>query len=204
MIKNIVFDVGKVLVSYEPDLYMEHILGFDKRTRDAVNAAMFQNPLWEESDRGALSTEELIRGFMNQNPFYEKEILEAHRNVGKCIELFPYVIEWMTDLKKRGYHLYILSNYAEYTFEQTKEKMALLPFMDGTVFSYECKWIKPEKEIYEYICSKYQLKPEECVFLDDRQLNVEGAQKAGWKGIVFENYQQARGDLNQLLEKDSL
>lgn len=204
MIKNIIFDVGKVLVSYEPDWYMENILGFDQRTREAVNGAMFQNPLWEESDRGALSTEELIRGFVNQNPSYEKEILEAHKNVGKCIELFPYVIEWMTDLKKRGYQLYILSNYAEYTFEQTKEKMAFLPFMAGTVFSYECKWIKPEKEIYEYICSKYQLKPEECVFLDDRQLNVESAQNAGWKGIVFENYQQAREDLNQLLKNDSL
>lgn len=204
MIKNIVFDVGKVLVSYEPDAYMENILRFDAETRHAVNKAMFQNPLWEESDRGALSTEELIKGFVHNNPAYEQQILKAHENVGDSIALFPYVVDWMTNLKKRGYHLYILSNYAEYTFQQTKEKMGFLPFMDGAVFSYECKLIKPEKEIYEYLCEKYQLKPEECVFLDDRQLNVDGAIDAGWKGIVFENYQQASHDLNQLLEKYSL
>ncbi|MEE1030804.1 MAG: HAD family phosphatase [Ruminococcus sp.] len=199
MIKNIVFDVGKVLVSYDPDTYMEKILGYDETTRQAVNAAMFQNPLWEESDRGALSTEELVEGFVKNNPAYKEQIVRAHRQVGDSIELFPYVIDWMADLKERGYRLYILSNYAEYTYQQTEDKMAFLPFMDGAVFSYECKYIKPEKEIYAYLCEKYHLNPDECVFLDDRQSNIDGAVQAGMKGILFENYEQATDALHVLL-----
>lgn len=178
---------------------MEKILGYDETTRQAVNAAMFQNPLWEESDRGALSTEELVEGFVKNNPAYKEQIVRAHRQVGDSIELFPYVIDWMADLKERGYRLYILSNYAEYTYQQTEDKMAFLPFMDGAVFSYECKYIKPEKEIYAYLCEKYHLNPDECVFLDDRQSNIDGAVQAGMKGILFENYEQATDALHVLL-----
>lgn len=199
MIKNIIFDVGNVLVEYNPDGLM-HRLGFDEETLQAVNQAVFQNELWNESDRGVLSPEELLEAFIANNPAYEKEIRQVIDAVGDTISLMPYTVEWVKGLKERGYHLYILSNYAEYTYEKTSHKMEFLPYMDGVVFSYRCKLIKPEKEIYEYICETYGLKPEESVFLDDREDNVQAARNMGMNGIVFENYAQGSETLEQLLK----
>ena len=199
MIKNIIFDVGNVLVEYNPDGLMRR-LGFDEETLQAVNQAVFQNELWNESDRGVLSPEELLEAFIANNPAYEKEIRQVIDAVGDTISLMPYAVEWVKGLKERGYHLYILSNYAEYTYEKTSHKMEFLPYMDGVVFSYRCKLIKPEKEIYEYICKTYELKPEESVFLDDRKDNVEAARNMGMHGIVFENYAQGSETLEQLLK----
>ena len=199
MIKNIIFDVGKVLVEYDPDGMMKK-LGFDEETLQTVNQAVFQNELWNESDRGVLSPEELLEAFIANNPAYEKEIRQVIDAVGDTISLMPYAVEWVKGLKERGYHLYILSNYAEYTYEKTSHKMEFLPYMDGVVFSYRCRLIKPEKEIYEYICKTYELKPEESVFLDDRKDNVEAARNMGMHGIVFENYAQGSETLEQLLK----
>ena len=199
MIKNIIFDVGKVLVEYDPDGMMKK-LGFDEETLQTVNQAVFQNELWNESDRGVLSPEELLEAFIANNPAYEKEIRQVIDAVGDTISLMPYAVEWVKGLKERGYHLYILSNYAKYTYEKTSHKMEFLPYMDGVVFSYRCKLIKPEKEIYEYICKTYELKPEESVFLDDRKDNVEAARNMGMHGIVFENYAQGSETLEQLLK----
>ena len=199
MIKNIIFDVGNVLVEYNPDGLMRR-LGFDEETLQTVNQAVFQNELWNESDRGVLSPEELLEAFIANNPAYEKEIRQVIDAVGDTISLMPYTVEWVKGLKEKGYHLYILSNYAEYTYEKTSHKMEFLPYMDGVVFSYRCKLIKPEKEIYEYICKTYELKPEESVFLDDRKDNVEAARNMGMHGIVFENYAQGSETLEQLLK----
>lgn len=199
MIKNIIFDVGKVLVEYDPDGYLK-TLGFDEETQEAVNDAMFRSPLWDESDRGALSPEELLAGFIANNPAYEAQIRRARESVGNTIELKPYAVEWVKELKERGFRLYILSNYAQYTFEQTEHKMKFLPFMDGVVFSYQCKMIKPEREIYEYICEKYDLLPSECVFLDDRQVNTEGARSIGMHAILFKSYEQGLEELNKMLK----
>lgn len=201
MIKNIIFDVGKVLMAYEPDEYMEK-LGFTPREREAVNQAMFQHPFWNESDRGALSSEKLLEGFISHNPDYEKQIRQAYETAGKTITLMPHTLEWVKALKDRGYRLYILSNYAEHTFEQTSDEMKFLSYMDGAVFSFQCKLIKPEQEIYRYLCEKYELVPEESIFLDDRQENVEAARAYGMQAIQVHSYEQASSQLNQVLDKE--
>ena len=201
MIKNVIFDVGKVLMEYDPEGFLK-CLGFDEKTQNAVNEAMFRNHLWwEESDRGTMTPAELLEGFVSNNPAYEKEIRKTHRMVGGTIELIPYAVEWVKNLKSRGYRLYILSNYAEYTYEQTEHKMKFLPYMDGTVFSYRCKLLKPEKEIYEYICKKYNLIPAECVFLDDREENTKAARSFGMQAITFSDYETDSEKLEDLLRK---
>lgn len=199
MIKNIIFDVGKVLMSYEPEKYMEN-LGFTKQEIEAVNKAMFQHPFWNESDRGSLSSQELLEGFISHAPAYEEQIRRAYETVGETIALLPHTVDWVREMKERGYRLYILSNYAERTFEQTRDQMEFLKFMDGAVFSFQCRLIKPEEEIYRYLCSRYELTPEETIFLDDRPENVETARKCGIHGIVFENFEQASLQLEEELK----
>jgi len=198
MIKNIIFDIGKVLVSYEPTEYMKS-LGLKEDAIDAINGAMFENKLWEESDQGLYTPEECLQKFIAGAPKYEAEIRQIHSTVGKTIELFPFAMEWLQDLKDRGYKLYILSNYSENMLNQTKEKLKFLSIVDGTVFSYKCKLMKPSSKIYEYLCQKYSLNCSECVFVDDRMENVEGAQRSGIVAVHFRDYKQAKTDLEEML-----
>ena len=198
MIKNVIFDIGKVLVSYEPTEYMKS-LGLDEDAIDAINGAMFENKLWEESDQGLYTPEECLAKFIEGAPKYEAEIRQIHATVGKTIELYPYVMDWLKELKDRGYKLYILSNYSENMLNQTKDKLKFLSLVDGTVFSYKCKLMKPSGKIYEYLCQKYSLNCSECVFVDDRIENVEGAQRNGIVAVHFRDFKQAKADLEEML-----
>ena len=198
MIKNIVFDVGKVLVAFTPVEMMKG-LGFEDKTCEIVLNAVFHNKLWDVNDKGIMTTEELIQGFIANAPEYEKEIKLAFEHVGDAIEMFPFVMEWVQDLKARGYQLYIISNYGDYTYEQTKHKMKFLSYMDGIIFSYQQKMIKPDLEIYEKLLKDYDLKAEECVFIDDRLENIEAAQKVGYAGIQFFGYEDAKVKLEEML-----
>ncbi len=201
MIRNIIFDVGKVLVSYEPDAYMDR-LGLNEAQKKRINEAMFENKLWDDSDQGLKAPEEFLQAFIANAPELEQEIRLIHATVGKTVGLMPYALEWVQDLKARGYHLYILSNYSENMMNQTRSMLKFLPFMDGEVFSYTIKMLKPDPAIYQYLCEKYQLDPKECVFIDDRAVNIEAARREGIRGILFQNYAQAGNELDAILRNN--
>ena len=94
--------------------------------------------------------------------------------------------------------MYILSNYGDWTYRRTKDNaLDFLPLTDGAIFSYTVKQIKPDLEIYETLLNQYKLKPEECVFIDGRMENIEGAEKAGIHGICFETIGQVKEDLKK-------
>lgn len=202
MIKNIVFDVGQVLMSYTPENYLKN-LGFSEKTVQTLRKAIFESTLWEASDRGILSTEEIWNGFRKNAPGFEKEVQMVYDNLGDVVELMPYAEGWIKNLKEQGYHLYILSNYAEHTYQLSSHKMKFLPYMDGTLFSYVYKMAKPDHEIYETLCTMYQLNPGKTVFFDDREENIEGAKACGIHGILFQNHEQAKKDLETLLKREN-
>ena len=95
--------------------------------------------------------------------------------------------------------LYILSNYSQFMLDQTRPgKMPFLKNMDGVIFSCEVQQIKPEADIYETLLSRFGLKPEESVFLDDRPENCEAARKLGIHAIEFHDLKQAAKELEKL------
>ncbi len=200
MIKNIIFDVGRVLVTFDPVQYVNS-LGFDEETARAVVGAIFHNPLWIETDRGVIPVQEFEDAFVANAPEYEVQIREAYRKMGRMIELMPHTMPWVKALKARGYRLYVLSNYGEYLFLKSKDRLDFMPYMDGAVISYQIQMIKPDREIYEYLLDKYGLAPEECVFIDDRPENVEAAKAIGMGGIRFEDFEQANEELEKMLAR---
>lgn len=191
MIKNIILDVGRVLVAWQPKDAMRE-LGFDEDTIEEVAKALFDTGAWDETDRGVMSNEEILALMVSHAPAYEKEIYSFWNHVDRAIGQFSYTREWIKGFRKNGYHVYILSNYGSWTYEKTKDTaLNFLEDVDGALFSYEVKQIKPEPEIYQTLFDRFQLVPEECVFLDDLAANIEGARKAGMHGIVFENWEKA-------------
>lgn len=198
-IKNIVFDVGQVLVSYDWESYLKSF-GFPKEKEKLFAEKVFQSQIWNERDRGKLTEEEYLRQFAASLPAeYEQDLYKVMKDSWKCIRVKDYAKTWTDYLKKQGYHLYILSNYSEYMLECTREKeMPFLTNMDGVVFSCEVQEIKPEPEIYKLLLSRFGLKAKESVFLDDREENCQAARKLGMHAICFQNLKQGARELEKL------
>lgn len=199
MIKSIIFDIGMVLADYNWSGYLRSF-SYSKETYEAVANAVFLSPTWVECDRGVLSDQELLSGFIHNAPEYEKEIKEVYDTVGRCIKQYDYTIPWIQDLKSKGLGIYALSNYGERMFAQTGKELNFLKYMDGALISYQDHLIKPDPRIYQTLLKRYNLIPQETVFFDDNEDNVKGASDLGINAFLFHNYPEANEQLQALLE----
>lgn len=200
MIKNIIFDIGFVLVDFRWRALMQD-LGLPKELQDVFDKTVFGSSWWSELDLGAMDEADVLEKLREQNKDYLEELDLIWANMDKVIEPYPYAVSWIEGLKEKGYNVYLLSNYPKELFAMHEQK-GLFPFIektDGKVVSGFVKMVKPNADIYEHLMSKYGLNAEECVFLDDRAENIEAAIKLGMKGIVVKSYEQASADLNRVL-----
>ena len=109
-----------------------------------------------------------------------------------------YAETWTKYLKEQGHNLYILSNYSRYMLDGTKQnEMPFLKYMDGVIFSCDVNQMKPDIEIYQTLLSKFNLKAEETLFIDDRAENCQGAEKAGIHTIQFKDLKQAAKEMEE-------
>lgn len=199
MIKNIVFDIGNVLVDFRWREIMDS-LQLDKETQDVFEHSVFGSTWWHEFDHGTMKEEEVIEKLRenNQDKLDALNLVWEHRD--ELVKPYPYCVSWIQELKAKGYKTYLLSNYPSTLFTMHTENGSF-PFLDevdGKIISGFAKMVKPDADIYVKLLSEYQLTAGECVFIDDRMENVEGARRAGMKGIVFENFTQANHELGEL------
>ena len=199
MIKNVIFDIGRVLIGFEWMDYIHRL--FDEETADKVTKALWHTHYWWELDRAVLSEEEILEMFYSAGPDVKEEIKEAFDRIGECMSRCEYAIPWIEEMKERGYKVYYLSNYSEHLMQANPEVLDFLPHMDGGVFSCYVQLIKPDPEIYRTLMDQYDLQAAECLFIDDRIDNVVAARKLGMQAIRFENYAQAREELEITLSQ---
>ena len=199
MISNIVFDIGNVLAAFRWKEYIED-LGYTGEIADRIARATTLNRLWREVDRGVMSVNDIIEGCIASDPGIETQIRHFYADRRRLVEEYAYSRGWLEELKKRGYKIYLLSNYSYDHFQYISRHFSFFGLEDGMLISCTVKLLKPDVRIYEALFEKYGLIPEECVFLDDSEANVEGAKKAGMQGIVFDNYEQGRAELEALLK----
>lgn len=196
-VKNIVFDLGGVLVDFHPDLCMKK-LGFTHEAIDAFHEQIFP-VFWEECDKYPYEDAEIRMLFKKRLPGFEKEVDLLWDNLPVITGVRPYADEWLLSLKKEGYQIFILSNYGKNSFEINAKTYDFLKYADGMVISYQISELKPDRAIYEYLLKKYKLVAEESVFIDDRQINIDGALRIGMKGILFDDYEHAKKRLDEML-----
>lgn len=184
MIKNIVLDMGNVLLDYNPDVCLKRFVEKEEDRR-LIRRELFEGPEWVQGDLGYLTDEERFNGVSLRIP--EK----LHGELKQCVEKWHICMkplsgarEFCAYAKEKGYRLYILSNASE-SFYEYFPQFAPLDYFDGVVVSCDIHIIKPDVRIYQYLVDKYGLLAEECFFIDDRAENVEGARKAGINGMVF-------------------
>ncbi len=200
MINTIIFDIGRVLVEWDWQGYLQSF-GFSEEKTKQLALAIFQNEYWKETDRGVWSDEEILQSFIRGVPEYEADIRAIWDDMGRCICKCEYTDEWLAELKDRGYQVYYLSNYGKTLREKSKEALNFTEKCHGGIFSYEIQKIKPDHAIYKALVEKYSLIPKQCVFLDDTLENIEAARECGFHGIQFITYEQAKEELEEKLVK---
>lgn len=198
-LSSVIFDIGRVLVAYDWEDYL-HGFGFEKDKEEALARAMFAGPYWKELDRGVWSQSELLDAFTSLAPACRREIETVFSHAERCISGLSYAKPWIQELKSRGLHVYYLSNYSLSMRLKTSEALDFLDLMDGGLFSYEVNMVKPEPEIYRELLKRCpEIVPEQSVFLDDTEINVEAARRLGMQGIIFRNFHQGKKELEQML-----
>lgn len=195
-IDTLVFDIGNVLAKYDWKKLLKE-LGYDEKTGTAVAKAVFLSKEWAEADRGILSEEELLQTFISNAPDYEKEIRETFDAVGKTISTYSYTKDWLSYLKKRGYKIYILSNFAKPVYDRCTKELDFLKLVDGGYMSWQIHCIKPEPEIYQKLITDFEIVPQKAVFIDDLMDNIAEARALGFHAVHFTSKKNA---VRQLLD----
>lgn len=198
MIKNVVFDIGNVLVTFGWYDFFKSFNWTDE-VFDRVVKATVKDIDWNEMDRGVLTDEEVLDLFIENDPGVEKELREMYVDYHDLLVKFDYTDEWIKSLQNRGLRVFCLSNMSFKAVRECTDALNFIPSLDGDVLSCYYRIIKPDDAIYKLLCEKYDLKPEECVFIDDLQRNVEAAQKNGFQSFVFIDKEQADKKINELM-----
>ena len=174
MYKNIIFDLGNVVLNYNPEEYLIKKINDKNKVEIALNN-IFKSNEWKMLDRGIITEEEAKRVIKNR-VIDNSEIIDlAFENWYDMLRPIEETIELINKLKKNGYKIYYLSNFNSKVFEE----------FYGGIVSFKEKLLKPEKEIYMKLLEEYNLNPEECIFIDDMLINIEGAKAVNIKGIQF-------------------
>lgn len=193
-IKNIVFDMGKVLVGYDSMRVCTHYIE-NLHDRKRVCTALFTSPEWIFMDMGVMPEEMAFAKVCERLPKRLHEVARLcfdhwHEYcMDSIVEMEPVV----KDLKEQGYGIYLCSNASVRLLGCYRKVIPGIEYFDGVLFSAEEKCIKPQKEIYERLFTRFGLKPEECFFIDDLQLNIDAAKACGMNGYCF-----ADGDIGRL------
>ena len=192
MICNIIFDVGNVLTIWDAKALCEGIYPNDPRKAKIAYEKGFTNPLWYIGDNGSTTMMELATRMASDSE--EVAILQyAFAHFSEHLIPNPQMIEFLKAAHEKGYSCYLLSNYNEY-FPSSMEHLGVLPYIDGYVYSHPIRIIKPEIGIFQHLFKKYHLDPKDCLFIDDREPNIDGARKAG----IAHLYQYEMGKLGPL------
>ena len=200
MIKNLILDFGKVLVDYDFETFFRKNIPNPQRC-EAVTTILCDPETLNTFDRESKPLDKIVDDLIALHPEYEAEIhmfVEHYPEI--IIGEMPGMYELLTSLKEQGLKLYGLTNWCS-KVHLTMQQYPIFSLLDGRVISSEEHLIKPEPAIYQCLLDRYNLNPEECLFADDKPVNIQGALAMGMHGIVFRNSAQFRQELQQYLSR---
>ncbi len=187
MIRNVVFDMGMVLMDYHP-LAACRAVAPDEAGAQALNAALFSHPEWIKVDEGGIELSELGRHAKARladpalRPLIDALLDGMPENI---LAPIPGMGEVVESLLAGGFRLYLLSNAGTLV----SRRRAIIPHIErfsGVLFSADERIIKPDAAIYRLLTERYGLVPDECLFIDDNEDNLNGARRQGWQGYRFD------------------
>ena len=199
MIKNVIFDLGNVVLKLKWDIVINRYSD-NEDDKKILKEVIFGSEEWIKLDEGTIKKADAIQIMLSKLPERLHEAcIEIMKNWQDGLVINTEILGFIDYLKSNGYKTYILSN-APLDLPEYLEKQDLNKYFDGKIISAEEKISKPNKKIYELILKRFSLIPEECLFLDDRLENIESAISCDINGYVFDynNFNKFLNDVKNL------
>jgi 2-haloacid dehalogenase len=195
-IRHIVFDIGKVLIHYDPDLPFSRLIPDEDARR-----WFFENICthdWNiEQDRGR-TWEEAEALLIAKHPEHAENIRNFRLHWHEMVpHAYDDSVALMNRLIDSGRDVTLLTNFAADTFTEARRRFPFLNRSRGITVSGEVGMIKPERGIYDHHVAAFGLEPSATIFIDDSQKNVDGARAAGWQAVLFQNAETLKEDLER-------
>lgn len=200
--KNLVFDMGNVLIEWNSEKILQAITD-DRKLHNLLRKEVFETGLWVQTDEGVKTREEMIEIVTAKiGEEYRNEITQLSRYWYKYVDVYTKVQDRIIELSKNGYNIYILSNTAYTFYDLVKEGyIPAASIAKGIVLSCEEKVLKPDEKIYNILLERYNLDPHDTMFFDDLSENIWGAARCGINGFVVENERELLTYLDKLREE---
>ncbi len=199
MIRNIVFDLGNVLISFRPSEYLEN-KDYPEKTRNIILTDIFGSNEWLSLDNGDISTKDAINAISKKSTLKRAEITRIFNTRTEIFHPIWNNIKVLPELKERGFKLYYISNFPADIYDEVKNAYSFFKFFEGGIISAEVKILKPNVRIFRVFLEKFNLVPEECLYIDDIEKNVKSAVITGMKGYTTFGSSDIYDKLNILLD----
>ena len=201
MIKNLVFDFGNVLIEWNPAKILAAFV--KEEDRKCVKAAIFDSGFWAQTDTGQLTLKSAIQVAQTLlDSSYSATVEAIFTHWYETVDVYHQLQEKIFEWAQLGYGIYILSTTSEIFY--AVENAGLLPMtkvLTGKILSYEVGFAKPDKSIYQKLLAQYALQANQCVFIDDLQINLDVAKSLGFETILATSEQQNIIAIEELLKK---
>jgi putative hydrolase of the HAD superfamily len=194
---NVVFDLGGVVVTWEPERIIAAAFD-DPEVRATVRDRIIGHPDWIELDRGTLPREDAVRRAAHRTLLPEADVDAFLRQVPHALVPVPSTVDLLRRVKVAGHSLYCLSNMHTASIEHLERSYAFWDVFDGTVISCRVHLCKPEPAIYRHLLETHRLNPADTVFVDDLDVNLNAAAAFGIRTIRFEHVAQCERALRIL------
>jgi len=181
--KNVIFDVGNVLLGYDPAAWMATF--YDQNTVDDLMGCVFQTHIWLELDQGLITNNDAILRMSAENPQYAEEIAYVMTHWTEQLVPVQANVDVMKALKADGYGVFILTNFHSQAYHHCETLFPFLAQADGAIVSADVKLLKPDTTIFKRLLDTYDLKAKECVYVDDLTDNIDAAKSLGMDGILY-------------------
>lgn len=193
-IRNVIFDLGGVMINYNPRQFITDMGYPDSRIEEVCNAIFFDT-VWGEMDKGVYANYlDALPVFIEHHPQLEADIRAFFHPLWYEV----YTLKEDTErilynwVYEKGLNIYVLSNFSSDGFEYVEKKYPFFKKAKGYVVSAYEKCVKPEEKIYRILLDRFGLNPEECVFIDDFEDNVKGARDVGMNAVLFTGPEEAK------------
>lgn len=196
--KNVIFDLGGVVIDWNPQKLVKEFTGDPKLVEYLFHKGFFQQ-YWTEFDRGMLTYEELVDEMVTFTGFSQEACLHFVEFIKNSLVDIPKTVELIKELSGRGYKLYCLSNMSVEFYDYLKVR-EVFNYFDGQVISGLEKLVKPDEAIYNVLLNRYQLVPEDSLFIDDLEANVQAARALGINAVDFSDRERGYAEIEEIIK----
>jgi epoxide hydrolase-like predicted phosphatase len=196
MIRNIIFDAGRVLVTDVPLKKIAHELSLKfPISPEKLHSHLYPTEHWTRLTLGEISEDQYWESFLKASKLdldkgYLKDKVRAElRPIPDNVKIIPRLAG--------KYRLAILSNHAREWTEYMQKEFDFFGYFDQVIFSCDVHLRKPDRRIYELALRQLGSGPQRCLFVDDKKRNTDGAEAVGMKTIVLENASHLLDELLQ-------